>query len=313
MSNKEKLERNYFAVEKEILKPGEIPSIMVVENNLPEAWETAVLTTWELGTRIPTEYDQDIDPESKDVTMMITVASPFSEPRIHKDLPCGLDDLAIYTQEVIDGIHDDRVKKEGWSYSYHDRLFNWPGIGSWRSMKELVGREVDFPFVNQIGVLVDKLASVPYSRRAQAITWNPLIDIVHHEPPCLQRVWCRVVRSKGNLYLLEMNTHWRSRDALKASFMNMFALTELQRRIAKEITEVSGHRVEVGRYVDISDSFHIYGSYVRRGEIDSFLQRIDKLSFERRTFRSDDSIVQAEFRMGRKRLVEERRTNGKES
>ena len=33
-----------------------------------------------------------------------------------------------------------------------------------------------------------------------------------------------------------MNTHWRSRDAYKAAFMNIF-LTDLQREIATKISE----------------------------------------------------------------------------
>jgi thymidylate synthase len=49
-----------------------------------------------------------------------------------------------------------------------------------------------------------------------------------------------------------MHTIWRSRDALKAAFMNMYALTELQKRIANELN------VEIGKYVDISNSYHIY-------------------------------------------------------
>ena len=61
--------------------------------------------------------------------------------------------------------------------------------------------------------------------------------------------------------MLNLNTHWRSRDGYKAWFMNAFALTDLQRIVAEEISEKLGDEVSVGRYVDISDSFHIYGSY----------------------------------------------------
>jgi thymidylate synthase len=43
--------------------------------------------------------------------------------------------------------------------------------------------------------------------------------------------------------------------------MNAYALTELQKMIAGKISEKIGREVSVGRYVDISDSLHIYGSY----------------------------------------------------
>lgn len=305
----ERVEKRSFVAGTEFLRPNEIPSIAVWGRVLPEAWEDSVLATWEFGTTIPTEYDQPVDPESKDATVMITVTSPFVEPRIHKNLPCGLDDLEIYTREVVDGVHDLLVGERGWSYSYHDRLRHWPGINGWREIEKLVGQKIAFPKIDQIDALVNKLALVPHSRRAQAITWNPLVDATHHEPPCLQRVWCRVVRSENELYLLEMNTHWRSRDAFKAAFMNMYALVELQKKIAEGISEVSGRRVEVGRYVDISDSYHIYGSYVRKKDVARFLHQIEYLGFERRTFRSDDPRAQDAFAGGRERLAKERQKN----
>ena len=115
-----------------------------------------------------------------------------------------------------------------------------------------------------------------------------------------------MVKSKEDLYLLEMNTNWRSRDALKAAFMNMFAVTELQKRIAQQITEISGRRVEPGRYVDISDSFHIYGSYVRKGEMNGFLHRIEQRDFEGRTYRSDHPVVLQEFEIAKEKLAREK-------
>jgi len=61
--------------------------------------------------------------------------------------------------------------------------------------------------------------------------------------------------------VLNMNTHWRSRDLYKAWYMNVYALTDLQKIIADQISQKTGRPVKVGRYVDIADSLHIYGSY----------------------------------------------------
>lgn len=273
------------------LRPGEIPSISVSGDTLPEAWEESVMATWELGTSIPTEYDQEIDPDSKDSTMMIVVVNPLKEPRIHLNLPDSLGGLEKYRQEVVDGISDYKVGETGYSYSYHDRMKNWPGIGSW-----------DLQNIDQIDALLKKLAQTPHSRRAQAITWYPPIDKEHDEPPCLQRVWCRVVRSDKETYLLEMNTHWRSRDALKAAFMNMYALTDLQRVMAEKLSQMSRKRVEVGRYVDISDSYHIYGSYYRKKDMERFMQSIEKRTFKQRTMESDDPKALREFEKFSKKI-----------
>lgn len=297
--------KNIFSIGEEILRPNELPSITVYGKNLSEAWEAAVIATLTFGCSMPTEYDQPIDPESKAATVMITVADPLVEPRIHKCLPVGLDELYVYTQEVVAGVHDQRVGQEGWSYSYHDRLFNWPGVDGWEKIQELVGNKIELPFIDQINTMINKLAQTPHSRRSQATTWHPLKDAFHHEPPCLQRVWCQIVRSENEVFLLEMNTHWRSRDAFKAAFMNMYALTELQRGMAQAISRVSKREVRVGRYVDISDNFHLYGSYFRRGEIGGFLAAILKRDFPERTYLSDDPIVLEQFEEGRKRLERE--------
>jgi len=298
MLNKERV----FVSARESLRPNEIPSITVYGENLPEAWENAVLAVAEFGASIKTQYDQEIDPESKDASMFLTVIDPLAEPRIHKALPCGLDELWIYTQEIVKGVRDYRVSQGG-SYSYHDRLTNWPGVDGWDWFKT-DKEELILPHLDQLGRMIETLSEVPYTRRAQAITWNPPRDSFHHEPPCLQRIWGRMVKS-GDVYLLEMNTHWRSRDALKAAFMNMFGLTELQRWMAQQISEKLGQPVVPGRYTEMVDSYHNYGSYERRGEIAGFLRSLQKRSFAERTYRSDDPVVMEQFEEGRKRLERE--------
>jgi len=296
-----------LAPKERLLRRGEIPSVMVCARSLPEAWEASVQAAYEFGVPIPTEYDQKIDPNSKDIGVLIEVADPFIEPRIHKAIPTGLDDLAIYVEEIVHGVADYKVGQGG-SYSYHDRLFNYPGIDGWDDIPEVSGRKLELG-VDQIQLMVDKLSQVPHSRRAQAITWNPRRDAIHHEPPCLQRVWGRVVKLQEEdatgRYAFDMNAHFRSNDALKAAFMNMFGLTELQKVITEKISEQTGKVVIPGRYVHMVDSYHLYGSYERRGEINRFLQRIASSAFDTRVWRTDDPIVQEEFKRGRQRLADQ--------
>jgi len=246
----------------------EIPVIKVEARTLPEAWEKAVIATWNEGLDIRTEYDKPGDPMSKDCTMIIVIDDPFLEPRIHRAFPGGLEDLEIYRQEVVDGIHDHWIKPEEgkWTYTYHQRLSNYL----------IEGESVD-----QIDYIIRKLSKTPHSRRAQAITWNPKSDPVTDDPPCLQRIWFRLADA-GDAYVLNMNTHWRSRDAYKASFMNMFALTDLQKMIAQKISENIKRDVRIGRYVDISDSFHIYGSYA--DDFKKFLKTVGERTFEEKTW-----------------------------
>jgi len=250
----------------------DIPVLRVEGRTLPEAWEKAVITAWKKGLSIKTEYDKDSDAPSRDCTMVMVVAEPMAEPRIHRSFPGGLEDLEIYRQEVVLGIHDHWINPdEGkWTYTYHQRLFNYA---------------FDQKAVDQINYIIEKLSEKTYSRRAQAITWNPLNDPQSYDPPCLQRIWCRVTEAEDSSCRLNMNTHWRSRDAYKASFMNIFALTDLQRVIAEKISKKISRKISVGRYVDITDSFHIYGSDAP--EFKKFLKVIRERSFEERTWSSE--------------------------
>ena len=99
-----------------------------------------------------------------------------------------------------------------------------------------------------------------------------------------------------------MNTHWRSRDGYKAAFMNIFAITDLQRLLAQRISEKLGQEVRVGRYVDISDSFHIYGSYYE--EFKGFLNTVAVRSFEQRTWYTE--FAEPMFREAREKLEREK-------
>jgi thymidylate synthase len=260
-----------------------IPVITVKGKNIPEAWEKAVIATWKNGIDIRTEYDKKDDPPSKDCTMIMEVEDPMSEPRIHRAFPGGLEDLEIYRQEVIYGVHDHWLDlEEGWHYTYHERLFTYPACDA---------------KLDQIDYIVKKLSEVPYSRRAQAITWSVDLDPPVDDAPCLQRIWSRI--SGEEELTLNMNTHWRSRDGYKAAFMNIFAITDLQKLIAQRISENLGSEVKVGRYVDISDSFHIYGSYY--DEFKGFLQTVETRSFEQRTWNTE--FAEPMFQEARERLL----------
>ena len=103
--------------------------------------------------------------------------------------------------------------------------------------------------------------------------------------------------------VLNLNTHWRSRDGYKAWFMNAFALTDLQRTIAAQISEKCGREVRVGRYVDISDSFHIYGSYFSDFEPEFTKMKADPDS-SARAWPSDHPAVQMMFDEARRKLAE---------
>ncbi len=255
-----------------------IPVLHVEADCIARAWEEALTALYRDGCTIETQYDRPGDPPSKDATMLIVISDPLAEPMIHKDFPGGPWDLQEYVMEVCEGIKDHLVRDRKdpsdtrWEYTYHQRLFGYeaPGLG---------------PF-DQVETLCRKLATAPHTRRAQAITWKVWEDNDCYDPACLQSIWCRITPGEG-AGVLSMDVRFRSNDAYKAAFMNIFALVQLQKKIAERVSELLGKTVRVGRYCHLADSFHIYGSNLREFE-GRFLGALGKRTFEQRTIRYED-------------------------
>ena len=277
-------------------------SIHIIEDTLPAAWENAVVKCWEVGESFPTEYDKPNDPNSRDVTALIHVKNPMKEPRIHRAFPGGLDDLEKYRSEVLYGVHDHWCDPGAgkWNYTYHSRLFNYSVPGK--------------PTIDQVAAVIDALKKCGYTRRAQAVTWKAWEDLGISDPSCLQRLWFRIqndkciqcngtgieiwdhevsdtsdcsrkcpyCNGKGNIPKLNMNIHIRSNDAFLAGYMNCYAFVELQAWIAEQLG------VEVGEYIHIADSFHIYGAYFER--IEGFLKTIEDRDYSDRVYDTEFAL-----------------------
>ncbi len=255
-----------------------IPVLTAEGDCIARAWENSLITLYELGCNIRTQYDKPDDPPSKDATMIVTVADPLAEPMIHRDFPGGFENLQEYVMEVCEGIKDHCVRDPNdpddhrWEYTYHQRLFNYevPTLAA----------------VDQIESVCRQLAETPYTRRAQAITWKVWEDGTCYDPACLQSVWCRIIE-EDDRRVLSMNVRFRSNDAYKAAFMNMFALARLQENIAARISGRSGKPVELGRYCHMADSYHIYGSNLAEFKA-RLLGAVQKRTFPERTMRYED-------------------------
>jgi thymidylate synthase len=260
---------------------GDIPVLFVEGNGLAEAWEKSLIALHEHGCEIKTEYDKPDDPPSKDCSMTVVVRDPLAEPMIHRDFPGGLEDLQEYVLEVLEGIKDHCIRDAAagpedtrWEYTYHQRLFAYQDPAS------------AAPY-DQIELIARKLVETPYSRRSQAITWKVWEDNFCADPPCLQSIWCRMLPDEAGHWRLNTNVRFRSNDAYKAAFMNMFALIQLQIQIARRIAELSGRTVLPGRYLHQADSYHIYGFNLNEFQ-SRFLQALQTRTFEQRTFQYRD-------------------------
>jgi len=278
-----------------------IPVLHVESDSIARGWELSLIELNRNGCSVRTQYDKESDPPSKDCTMILTISDPLSEPMIHKDFPGGPLELQEYVMEMCEGIKDHLIRNPEdpadtrWEYTYHQRLFSYKAPGSG-------------PF-DQVESMCRKLAEVPHTRRAQAVTWRVWEDNDCFDPPCLQSIWGRIIEEEGELNL-SMNARFRSNDAYRAAFMNIFALVQLQKIMADRISKISGKPVKVGRYCHMADSYHIYGSNFREFE-GRFLGALEKRTFEQRTLRYE--AVREMMEEARLEILEKSRRMGREN
>ena len=147
----------------------------------------------------------------------------------------GPRELEQYRQEVLDGILDFEIAKGNWTYTYHDRMVNYP-----------IKHQEQETF-NQIDFVINELKRNPSSRRAVILVRDPSIDAFDGDPACLQHLQYFIRDEKLHCKVL-----FRSNDACKANFMNMFAFILLQKRIADKLG------LEMGTYTHRANSFHCY-------------------------------------------------------
>lgn len=208
----------------------------VRENTLPEAYHTAIDMLSEFGELSPCD---DWDTTQKEVSMTMVVEHPTQEPMISKLFIGGPRELEQYRQEMLDGILDFEVKKGNWAYTYHDRMVNYPIDNQEEKPEEWS--------LNQIDFVIKELNRNPSSRRAVILIRDNSEDAYSDDPACLQHIQYFIRNNKLHCKVL-----FRSNDACKATYMNAFALIQLQQQIANELS------VEVGSYVHRASSFHCY-------------------------------------------------------
>jgi len=193
------------------------------------------------------------------------VSFPYSyHDRIFNYTPFSLEDTihANYDVEFVENefvkthqklIKAEKIKSTPESHTW--KLKNGVEFDLDKKISEQIGIDklpmgiCNFPRINQIEYIIQKLKKSPYSRRAQAITWRPLVDPFHIDPPCLQRIYMRIKENK-----LIMQTTWRSRDLFRAWEANVNGMIRIQKYVADQLG------IEIGHYLDFSNSLHIYGN-----------------------------------------------------
>ncbi len=248
---------------------------LIEGETFPEVWEKALKICWKTGVEVRTDYEKETDPPSKDLTAMLVVKMPKKEPKYHRaGFPMGIDDLLDYVNGIKEGVINSSKIDPG-EDSYSNRLINYhDNYGDeFRDTDSSVSPEQG---VNQIKYVIKELERAGYSKKAQAILWNPKIDLgKNKESPDLIRLWFRIVEGR-----LNMNAYMCSNDLFKANFANMLAFFGIQENVAEELA------IPVGSYCHVVDSLHINGAYYQ--EVQTTLEKLAERGWQDKTWTSED-------------------------
>ena len=165
--------------------------------------------------------------------MLIEITNPTSDDYIHKNSPYGAQFYQEYANAIVNG-----YKNSDFEYDYHSRLFEYY---SHDGVKE------ESAWTNQIDYIIKKLTEEETTRRAIAITWDPLVDTTKKDVPCLQNLQFWILND-----LLYMSVFFRSEDMLMAYSQNVYGITSLMKYVSEQVD------VKIGRVYWIVTIPHCY-------------------------------------------------------
>ncbi len=273
---------------------GRLPVYHVEAGSIPEAYYEALKAVHFGGHVLRTQYDRKdsdgnfIDPPGRDARVSIRIRDPFAQPRYPVLSYCergkyiaeflgAKDHLVVPYSELLRRVRQgEEFEATEWPYCYHQRLTAYP-----RS---------DGTTMDQLELILDKLARDPITRRAVATTRVPEIDLfMASDMPCLGEVQLRSIQDEQGRLVLNMHAMWRSRDLFKAWGDNLIGITNLQARLAARLAEKTGREVLAGPYSESNGSLHIYGQDYKSKGMDKFFTRFPTCeSFVRRARSSED-------------------------
>jgi len=257
---------------------GRLPVFHVEAGSVPEAYYEALKVVHFGGHTLRTQYDRRssdgafIDPPGKDARVTIRIRDPFAQPRFPALSYCergkyiaeflgAKDHLVVPYRELLRMVREgEEFQPTQWPYCYHQRLTAYP-----RS---------DGTTIDQLELILDKLARDPITRRAVATTRVPEIDLfMAADMPCLGEVQLRAIEDHQGRLALNLHALWRSRDLYKAWGDNLIGITNLQARLAARLAEKTGREVLIGPYSESNGSLHIYGQDYESKGMDKFFTR----------------------------------------
>lgn len=210
-------------------------SFQVEVNQIADGWETLVKKIMEEGQEI---NDERGSLTKEILNTLVTITDPLGKQNAKSDdffenikIPTGYfwrgEKLKIYSKQFISS------DQQGFVYTYGNRLRGHFYIQNF--------------VIDQIKEAIQRLKNCTESRRAISVTWDPRIDRISEEVPCMILVDFKI--RDGKLHTTGL---WRSHDVYGAWMPNAVGLTYLAKYAADQLD------VEVGSVTIHSISAHIY-------------------------------------------------------
>lgn len=203
---------------------GDIMSKLITGQTTQEVWPQILRNIMNRGHDIKDERGSN----TKEITnLMVTITMPeFSNlPKVYP-LQAVADN---YESQLLDG------GLYGFIYTYGNRL------------RKHFTNGTKTKNIDQIQVVIDKLIECRESRRAVAVTYDPRLDTVFEEIPCL--ILVEFLIRENCLYVTGL---WRSHDMFGGYPANFIALKKLAEFVAKEtnstVHEITTHSVSAHIY-----------------------------------------------------------------
>lgn len=215
----------------------------IQEDTIPKAYHSALQSLAYNGKIVGCS---DWNTECREMSLTMVIEHPNAEPMISKLAMITPELLEQYRMEMVNGLMDFAVDNGKEPYTYHDRMVRW-------------NRDET---KNQLAFVISELRRNPDSRRAVIDIRNNAEEMGEEEIACMQHIQFFIRDGK-----LDMKVLFRSEDAIRAAFTNIFGLVMLQEYVALCLC------VPVGQYTHRVNSFHVYKDCYRN--LESAVDRIE--------------------------------------
>lgn len=190
--------------------PSELSNFLVRGKTVLESWIKALDRVYRYGYEKNTQYGVK---QKELMSVSWTIESNNTDELLKFEAPERLKNRVGIDEAVLrqySNIFLDKNKPQDVAYTYGNRL---------RSYKNSL---------DQIEEIINKIRTEPITRRAFAITFDPIEDNKNTSPPCLSSIQV-LIGGDNKLHLI---AYFRSHDMFKAALPNAYGLLNLQKHIA---------------------------------------------------------------------------------